>query len=400
MKYATLAVVAMIAALAAALTPPASQKDPAVPGAEARVAPASVTPERAARDIDLAICLDTSNSMDGLIGSAKQKLWAIVNELALARPRPKLRVAIYQYGNSNLTRETGWVQQVSGLTDDLDTIYGKLFALKTRGGTEYVARVVSAATQDLQWSGQNNALKIIVVAGNEAATQDKKLKLEETCHATVSKGIVINTIFCGPEGEGRRTGWSDAARWADGRYAAIDQNHGTVAITTPHDKKLVKLGGKLNETYIAYGSRGQAGAANQSAQDANAVTAGAPAGAQRAAAKATGLYTNAAWDLVDAAAQEKLDVKKVREEDLPPEMKKMTPEEREAHVKQMAQRRAKIQKDIRDLSADRDAYVKKEMKRKGLDEKGAFDAALRRAVREQAEKKGMKFEKPVTTQEK
>jgi len=87
---------------------------------------ASVTPATAAapeskgestavgpRTIDLAICLDTSNSMDGLIESAKQKLWAIVNELAGARPKPILRVALYQYGNTGLTPESGWVQQVS-----------------------------------------------------------------------------------------------------------------------------------------------------------------------------------------------------------------------------------------------------------------------------------------------
>ena len=42
------------------------------------------TPEPATRDIDLAICLDTSGSMTGLIESAKQRLWALVNDLALA----------------------------------------------------------------------------------------------------------------------------------------------------------------------------------------------------------------------------------------------------------------------------------------------------------------------------
>ncbi|MHC4652135.1 MAG: hypothetical protein ACYTES_14940 [Planctomycetota bacterium] len=43
------------------------------------------------RTVDLAICLDTSGSMSGLINAARQKLWAIVNELALAEPTPKLR---------------------------------------------------------------------------------------------------------------------------------------------------------------------------------------------------------------------------------------------------------------------------------------------------------------------
>ena len=53
-------------------------------------------PPQALRPVDLAICLDTSGSMSGLIESAKQKLWTVVNELAQARPTPRLRVALYR----------------------------------------------------------------------------------------------------------------------------------------------------------------------------------------------------------------------------------------------------------------------------------------------------------------
>ena len=102
---------------------------------------------QAPRPVDLAICLDMSNSMDGLIESAKQKLWAVVNELATAKPHPQLRVALYQYGNDGLDSENGWVQRVCELTDDLDTVYSKLFELKTNGGTEYVVRVVRATRE-------------------------------------------------------------------------------------------------------------------------------------------------------------------------------------------------------------------------------------------------------------
>ncbi len=40
--------------------------------------------DRKAPLIQLAILLDTSNSMDGLIAQAKTQLWQIVNELATA----------------------------------------------------------------------------------------------------------------------------------------------------------------------------------------------------------------------------------------------------------------------------------------------------------------------------
>jgi len=359
---------------------------------EANKAP-SDPQQQTRRAVDLAICLDTSNSMDGLIGSAKQKLWAIVNELATARPRPALRVALYQYGNNGLNAETGWVQQVCELTGDLDAVYGKLFALRTNGGTEFVARVIRVATDNLKWSPDRNALKIIVVAGNEPATQDAKFKLEDSCKAAAGSGIIVNTIFCGNEVEGRSTGWADAARWADGRFAAIDQDSGTVVINTPYDKRLADLGAGLNKTYVAYGKAGREGAANQAAQDANASSLGAPAAALRAQAKAGSLYGNARWDLVDASKEKDFDLSKMKEEDLSDEMRKMNAEQRKAYIAEQAKKREAIQKEIKELSARRDEAIKQEMGKKGLNEKSAFDAALRQAVREQAEKKDFKFEK-------
>src|SRR6185503_7107640 len=55
--------------------------------------------------VELAICLDTSGSMEGLINAARQKLWEIVNDLALAKPTPALRVALLTYGNDGHNAE-------------------------------------------------------------------------------------------------------------------------------------------------------------------------------------------------------------------------------------------------------------------------------------------------------
>ena len=396
-RVLSLGLILLASALAMAADGQAPVTQPATQPTSARTA-TDTQPANQMRQVDLAICLDTSGSMEGLIDSAKQKLWAVVNELATAKPRPALRVALYQYGNNGLQQENGWVQRVCDLTDDLDTVYEKLFALKTNGGTEYVARVVRSASDELKWSSQKNALKIIFVAGNEPATQDGKYKLKDVCSATIAKGIIVNTIFCGDEATGRSTGWADAANWADGRFAAIDQDKGTVAIVTPFDKKLADLGTELNTTYIAYGTSAPASAARQAAQDANAVTAGAPVAAQRALAKSSSLYRNAGWDMVDAAKDKRLDVKQMKEEELPAQMKKMTPDQRQAFVDQQAKRRETLQKDIQDLGLKRDAYVKEQMAKQGLTEKAAFDGVLRAAIRQQAQAKDFRFEKTPDTQ--
>jgi len=351
--------------------------------------PAQVRPER---HVDLVICLDTSSSMNGLIESAKKKLWAVVNELATARPKPLLRVGLYHYGNSGLSKDTGWVKQLCPLTDDLDEVYGKLFALRTNGGTELVARVVRAATTELDWNRDKGTLRMIFVAGNEPAVQDKEFDLQATCKAAVTNGIIVNTIHCGAEATGRKTGWADAARWADGRYAAIDQDRGTVVISTPHDKRLSELSAELNKTYVNFGAEGDGRKAKQIAQDRNAASLGVAAAASRAQSKGSGLYRNASWDLVEAVKEGKADIAKIKDADLPKEMQGMTVEQRKAYLAKQAARRAEIQKEIQELGKKRLTHIKKEMEAKGLDENSSFDAALRKAVREQAGKKNFKFE--------
>ena len=71
----------------------------------------------------------------------------------------------------------------------------------------------------------------------------------------------------------------------------------------------------------------------------------------------------------------------------------MTVEQRKAHVAKQTARRARLQKEISALGKKRQAHIKKEMASKGLDESSSFDAALRGAVREQAQKKHFTFEK-------
>lgn len=345
------------------------------------------------KHIDLVICLDTSNSMDGLVESAKTKLWAVVNELALAKPRPALRVALFQYGNDNLDAKTGWIERLSDLTGDLDLIYSKLFALKTGGGTEYVAGVIRSATETLSWNMDKGTLRVIFVAGNEPATQDKEHPLQEMCKAAASKGIIVNTIYCDDGESGGSAGWAEAAHWADGQYATINQDKGTVTVATPYDRKLADLSVELNGTYVAFGDAGAAGHDRQMAMESAAAGQSGSTHAERALAKSSGLYRNEDWDLVDAVKAGKKKAAALDGNEVPDEMKKMSPTEREAYVAGKAKRREEIQKEIKDLSAKRETHIKDEMAKRGLSDKQAFDAALRGAIRKQAEQKEFKFEK-------
>ena len=71
----------------------------------------SVAPAKG-QTIMLALLLDTSNSMDGLIDQAKSQLWKIVNEVAAAKTgdgkQPNIKIALYEYGNDGLSSDEGY----------------------------------------------------------------------------------------------------------------------------------------------------------------------------------------------------------------------------------------------------------------------------------------------------
>ena len=107
----------------------------------AEVKPAMVAPPMGDKPlVQMAILLDTSGSMSGLIDQARTELWSIVNEFVFAEQngrKPQVQVALYEYGNNGLSVETGWIRQIVPLTTDLDKVSQELFALKTNGGDEY-----------------------------------------------------------------------------------------------------------------------------------------------------------------------------------------------------------------------------------------------------------------------
>ncbi len=341
--------------------------------------------------IELAILLDTSGSMEGLIEQAKTQLWKIVNELALSKREGEtieLYVALYEYGKSSIPAEEGYIRMIVELSRDLDKISEELFILRTNGGDEYCGQVIQSAVSGLKWSENNDDLKLMFIAGNEPFTQGK-VDYKKACKQAISKGIIVNTIFCGDYKEGIDTWWKDGADRADGKYMNIDQNQQIVHIDAPQDEEIMQLSDELNKTYIAYGREGKKFKERQAEQDKNAMSLGAGVYTQRAVTKSTGQYKNIAWDLVDAEEEGAVNIEELKEEELPEEMKGMNSKERKAYVEEKAQVRKELQEKINKLNAERRKYVAEQ--RSQLQD-NTLDAAIINAIIEQAQKKNYKFE--------
>lgn len=328
--------------------------------------------------IQMAILLDNSGSMSGLINQARTQLWSVVNEFATTKKDgriPELQVALYIYGNPP-------PKQILALTNDLDKVSEKLFAVTIRGGSEHCGQVIQEAVDKLAWSKSKGDLKVIFIAGNERFTQGP-VDYRKACKAAIEKGIVVNTIHCGNEAQGVSGKWKDGAMLADGSFMNIDQGQAVVAINAPQDKKIAELNAKLNTTYVAFGAKGKEAEKRQQVQDANAAKSGSLG--SRIAAKASAQYRNAGWDLVDALKEGKVKLEDVKDEDLPETMRKMSVAERKKHVEAQRADRAKIQTEIRKLNEERKSYVAAELKKRGTAD-NSLGAAMLKAVREQAAK--------------
>lgn len=342
--------------------------------------------------IMLALLLDTSNSMDGLIDQAKSQLWKIVNELAAATcddgGRPEISIALYEYGNDGLPASEGYIRLVSPLTSDLDVISEKLFALRTNGGSEFCGHVINKSLGQLAWSESEADLKMIFIAGNEPFTQGE-VPYRTACTLARTKGVFVNTIFCGDFDEGVRTYWKDGADIANGTYMSIEQNKKTVYIPTPYDDQISALNDRLNATYVYYGQSGAQKKEKQLLQDKNAESYGLGNKVDRAVSKSSHAYGNATWDLVDATKDDATTVEKVDEKYLPEEMQGMTVEERKGYVSRKAAEREKIQKEIQTLHEKRKQYIAGQAASGGGKQDKMLDDAMLKAIREKAATKNL-----------
>lgn len=342
--------------------------------------------------VKIALLLDTSNSMDGLINQAKAQLWDIVNKFTHAKcandSRPNLQIALYQYGNDELPAREGYIQQVLGFSDDLDEISEKLFSLTTNGGEEFCGEVIHTSLKQLAWGKNPDNLKMIFIAGNEPFTQGK-LNYEDAVTNAKEKDIVVNTIFCGDYEQGINTDWKKGATLTGGEYMAINHNRQVVHIDTPYDKVIIELNSKLNKTYISYGAMGQAKMRLQSTQDANAMQMEEGVAVKRAVSKSSRFYTNKKWDLVDAAEDADFDVSEIADEEMPEELKDKSKIEIETYIAEKKTERNIIQKEIQEFNKKREAFI---AKNQNEDSKGQLENAMIQAITRQAKNKNYKWE--------
>lgn len=346
--------------------------------------------------IQMALLLDTSSSMDGLVRQAQSQLWGIVNEFASATrdgEDPVFQIAVYEFGRNTLPSETGHVRKVIGLTSDLDAVYEGLFALeatKKSGSNEYCGWVIEQAARELGWSPSPKNLKAIYIAGNETFELGP-IKVADACKTAIEAGVTVNTIFCGARSQGLSLGWDKGALFADGTFFAIDQNRVVVSDETPHDDEIRSLNERFNNTYLPFGAEGRVQKLRQVEQDNAADSFSASAFVDRAFVKGSKFYNAKEWDLVDAVRAGQVDLAELETQALPAALQNKTVEERQATIENLGAEREAIRGKLADLESARKEFLARRVTSSlpAIAEASARGVTLNEAVNESLKKQAL-----------
>jgi Mg-chelatase subunit ChlD len=358
----------------------------------------TVTPSATKSTLEMVFVLDTTGSMGGLLEGAKQRIWGIVNEVMQSPAHPAVRIGLVAYRD----RGDRYVTQVLPLTEDLDKVYTTLMDYQADGGGDGPEDVRSALADGVGkagWAQAGANLAQIVFLVGDAPPHDNYVDVPDTLTTAanaVKKGMIVNTIQCGTEGETTRV-WKVIAQRGQGQYFAIAQGGGVETIATPYDEQLGQLASRLGGTFVAYGfgagaegelRRIDIASAASSVETRVAAKAPAQARAERALNKAVSSDAYVG-DLLQNIENGSLKLEAVKKDDLPADLQKLEPAERQKEIEKRLAERREIRAQILSLSKQRDEFILAERKKTGVKQNG-FDGAVTNALKEQMKRKGLK----------
>ena len=371
---------------------PAAAVGPAFAGPGLGLATGQLPRDTTVDTVQIALLLDTSSSMGGLINQARSHLWTIVDQMGQmtrvvdGKTRGvRLELALYEYGNSRLAESSGYIRQVLPFTSDLDKVSEQLQTLVTNGGSEYAGQAIQTAAGELTWSRDPAALRFVFVAGNEEFDQGP-ISAAAAMKAAKDRDIDVQLIYCG----GTDATWASAAKVAGTDLTSIDQDQVAQHLPAPQDDAILRLGGQLNGTYLAYGADGAAAAARQASADASSARLSKKVALERSQLKAKPAYKNSQWDLIDAVADDPTFLARTDDSKLPAELRGKSLAEQQQIVAAKTAARAALKTELARLEGERTRFLDAERK-KTAPGGPSLETELMKGTRKVATGKGWKL---------
>ncbi len=340
--------------------------------------PAPTQVPAARHAVDVVFAVDTTGSMGGLIEGAKRTVWSIATHIRQTEPDAELRIGLVAYrdiGDDYVTRDLA-------LTGDLDAVFAELAGFRADGGgdtPEDVAAALYDTLHKMQWRG--DARKLVFLVGDAPpADRGDVPRFDVLAREAGDRGIILNTIRCGVDGDTARARQQIAAL-GHGQFSTIEQDGGVQQVATPYDARMAELSARVDSTAVIVGDDGDRAvyARNLAANAA----APAPAKADRAAYYATGSgpagSARASNDVVGgivAGKMSKMSLHKLAKTALPPEMRGLNAEQLQAEVERRAQLRKDAEAEMTELARQRAEYLRANAK----GGEGGFDAKVNATI--------------------
>ncbi|MDP3542293.1 MAG: vWA domain-containing protein [Elusimicrobiota bacterium] len=348
---------------------------------------AGATKPEARPSVEVVFVIDTTSSMSGLIEGAKQRIWAIANEISKGRPAPKVKMGLVAFRDKG----DAYVTKVFDLSENLDNIYKDLLSLSAEGGgdgPEHVIAALDDAVSKVSWSKDPKTFKVVYLVGDAAPHEDyaDAPSLAAVMQKAVRRGLIVNSVQCGTDGA-TTVAFGRISRLGEGRLLPVPQDGGMVAVATPFDEKMAALSARLEGTGLAYGrSKAEARESGLLAAAVRGMSS-APAAAERAEYKARKGFDSES-DLAQAVAENRVALKDVKADDLPDALRGVSADKREQRLLEITAERKKLKGEMDGLAMQRASWLKTQPGAKRAD---SFDTRLVDALKAQAAMKGIVY---------
>ncbi len=349
----------------------------------------------AAMPVDIVFCMDLSGSTNGLLDNLKTKFWDVSNEISMYSPPAQLRVGVVAYSRPKYGKENYYIKIISDLTGDLDRVENELLSIKTitEQGKQYVGPALLKCVEELSWSKDKNALKVIFIVGNGLVNLGGN-EYMTACEKAVAKKIIVNSVFCKTYVNMEEImQWKKIADLGRGTYYEIDINRKPVLIPSDFDNAgLENLNTALNNTYLYYGPEGKSRGALQVELDNKMKEMHFLYFLSRATAKASANYQgkNKAWDLVDLSNETRINFSNIDRNLLPDSLHAASDDDLKKAVDMKWSERRKIIESMKIIGLKRIQAVKEKKAEIGVSESNTFTGMVIECMEKLAKGPGVK----------
>ena len=347
----------------------------------------------ATKNAEIVFCLDATGSMSGLIGTAKEKIWDIVSDLAQSSEIDTLRMGMIFYRD----RGDVFVTKSIPLSTDLDSAYVDLLDMSANGGgdtPESVNQALDESVHQMIWSKDQTTYRTIFVIGDCPPHMDYQDDTPYTisCVKAAEKGIVINTIKLGNTCQETIPHFKKMAACGDGAFLQLDQNATDYVVATPYDEVINDVSKDIDNSRLYYGNKKEQLINNEKKAKSMEVydKSSSTANSARASYKISKSGAKA-WmgskEIVADYKNNNIDIEMISEDELPEVLQGKTIVEKKRVLQQITDKRTSDIKRLKELNEKRKAYIRQKANERSDSDSLSFSKEVVKIMTKQANEK-------------